>query len=417
MSVVFLIIECMSECEGVEPEAPDGPVDVVERLRAAAVMRCRAVFREYALAVELLRERVCERIAKGVAQDRWELGVAGELGLALQMSPNRAAAVLARAKELHKNMPHTLARLEAGELSPEAIPIIVCGLSHLDEPMRRTADRQLCADPATLNGMGLQQVRGEVKKIAYALDARATVERDAAAEKDRRVTIRPAPDLMGRLSMLLPVAKAVAVYAALKKSADALIGVAGEVRSHAQIMADLAFERLTGRSAAAGPAITVRLTVPASVLFGGQPGTGHLDGGGVVPAEIARRLVAKAAGTGAAWVKRLYVRPESGAVVAMDSVSRRFPTGLAEMIAARDEYCRTPYCDAPIAHIDHVRRHAVGGATVVDNGQGLCAACNYAKEADGWRSAVVPDLSGRHTVETRTPSGHTYRSTAPRRAA
>ncbi|WP_415678306.1 HNH endonuclease, partial [Tsukamurella hominis] len=96
---------------------------------------------------------------------------------------------------------------------------------------------------------------------------------------------------------------------------------------------------------------------------------------------------------------------------------RCFPDGLAEMIRARDRYCRTPYCDAPIAHTDHVVPHAAGGPTGFANGQGLCAACNYAKEAAGWTSRVVPDASGRHTVDTRTPSGHHHRSTAPDQAA
>ena len=390
---------------------------MIERLRAAEVARCRLVYEQYALAAELLRIRVCERIAKGLTQDRWELGIASELGLALRMSPNRAAGVLSRARELHRNMPHALSRLQAGEISPEAVEILVCELAHLDPTLRQQADGQLCASPATLSGLGLNRVRDAVKQAAYQLDPRATVERIAKAEKDRRVTVRPAPDAMGRLSLFMPVAKAVGAYAAVKRAADALVGIAGEVRTHAQIMADLAFERLTGRSAADGPAVTVRLTMPASVLLRGAPGTVHLDGGGIIPAETARTIVGKATGAGAAWVKRLFVAPETGAVVGMDSKSRAFPAGLADVIAARDRYCRTPYCDAPIAHIDHIRPHAAGGETNLDNGQGLCAACNYAKEADGWSATTVPDTSGRHAVETRTPGGRTYRSTAPDQAA
>ncbi|MDX6372235.1 MAG: hypothetical protein QOD98_1223, partial [Nocardioidaceae bacterium] len=48
--------------------------------------------------------------------------------------------------------------------------------------------------------------------------------------------------------------------------------------------------------------------------------------------------------------------------------------------------------------------------TTADNGQGLCELCNYAKEADGWSARTVP--GPRHTVETTTPTGHTYTSTA-----
>ncbi|VDR37658.1 Uncharacterised protein [Tsukamurella paurometabola] len=379
--------------------------------------RCRTVFEQYRLAVELLRQRVCERVAAGVPQGRWQQGVAAEVGLALRMSPHTAARLLARGVELEKNLPHTRTRLRDGDLSPEAIPVIVGGLAHLDASDRRRADELLCADPGTLAGCGLRRIADLVKKLAYELDARGTVDRDAAAEKDRTVTIRPLPEGMARVSLLLPVAQGVGVYAALRKHAATLIGVAGDLRTRGQIMADTAFARIIGREAAEGQPVLVNLTIPATVLLGDRPGTAHLDGGGTMPAEIARNLIGRATAAGIAWVKRLYIAPESGAIVGMDSRARCFPDGLAELIRARDRYCRTPYCDAPIAHTDHIIAHAAGGPTEFVNGQGLCAACNYAKEAAGWRSAVVEDPSGRHTVDTRTPSGHHHRSTAPDQAA
>ncbi|TWS22978.1 DUF222 domain-containing protein [Tsukamurella sputi] len=406
----------MEENVAVE-EDPPSDVRVAERLRSSHVRRCRLTLEQYELAADLLRERVCERVAAGLPQDRWQQGVAAEVGLALHLSPNTAARFVARAVELERHMPHTRARLYAGDISPEAIPTLVAGLSHLDPGQRRTADEQLCSDPAVLAGLGLKQVAGRVEQVAYRLDAQATVDRNAKAEKDRTVTLRPLPEGMARVSLLLPMAQAVGAYAALRAHADAVAGHDQEMRSRGQLMADTAFARLTGREAAAGQPVTVNLTISATVLLGDRPGTGHLDGGGTMPAEIARNMIGKATAAGVAWVKRLFIAPETGAVVAMDSRQRCFPDGLAEMIRARDRYCRTPYCDAPIAHTDHVVPHATGGPTEFDNGQGLCAACNYAKEAVGWHSTVTPDPSGRHTVETRTPTGHVHRSTAPPQAA
>ncbi|NMD57475.1 MULTISPECIES: HNH endonuclease [Tsukamurella] len=406
----------MDENIAVEEDPPPEGRSVAERLRSSHVRRCRLALEQYALAADLLRERVCERIAAGLAQDRWQQGVAAEVGLALHMSPHTAARFLARAVELERNMPHARARLYDGDLAPEVIPTLVAGLVHLDPSQRCAADGLLCADPAVLAGLGLKQIAARVEQVAYRLDKQVTVDRNAAAEKDRTVTIRPLPEGMARVSLLLPVAQGVGVYAALRKHADTLIGIGEDIRTRGQIMADTAFARITGRDATSGQPVTVNLTIPATVLLGGQPGTGHLDGGGTMSAEIARNLVGRATAAGVAWVTRLYVA-ESGAVVAMDSRQRCFPDGLAEMIRARDRYCRTPYCDAPIAHTDHVVPHAKGGATTLDNGQGLCAACNYAKEAAGWRSTVIPDPSGRHTVETRTPTGHLHRSTAPPQAA
>jgi hypothetical protein len=129
-----------------------------------------------------------------------------------------------------------------------------------------------------------------------------------------------------------------------------------------------------------------------------------------LPAEDVRDLVARAQEAGLASLRRLYADPD-GQLVAMDSRSRAFPSGLVRFLAIRDRSCRTPYCDAPVRHRDHVRSWSDGGRTTESNGQGLCEACNQTKEAAGW-SAEVTDTDP-HTVETTTPTGHRHRSRAP----
>jgi hypothetical protein len=81
-------------------------------------------------------------------------------------------------------------------------------------------------------------------------------------------------------------------------------------------------------------------------------------------------------------------------------------------ILLRDQSCRTPWCDAPIQHLDHVTASRANGTTTATNGQGLCEACNYAKAAPGWLAHTVRAGPG-HTVRTTTPTGHSYDSTAP----
>ncbi|MHC6595174.1 HNH endonuclease, partial [Arthrobacter sp. C152] len=103
--------------------------------------------------------------------------------------------------------------------------------------------------------------------------------------------------------------------------------------------------------------------------------------------------------------------PGTGELVAMDSKARLFPPGLKRFLQVRDDTCRTPYCDAPIRHHDHIMSWQNGGPTTAVNGQGLCEACNHTKETPGWTTKPLP--GPRHTVETTTPTGHTYRSTAP----
>jgi hypothetical protein len=122
------------------------------------------------------------------------------------------------------------------------------------------------------------------------------------------------------------------------------------------------------------------------------------------------------------WLRRLYTAPGTGELTAMDSRARFFPPGLRRFIQVRDHTCRTPYCDAPIRHHDHVVPWHRGGTTSHSNGAGLCEACNHTKEAPGWRAEPFPGPSdarpgeavrARHTIEIRTPTGHSYRSTAP----
>lgn len=103
-----------------------------------------------------------------------------------------------------------------------------------------------------------------------------------------------------------------------------------------------------------------------------------------------------------AWIRRLDTAPQTGELVAMDSRKRLFPRRVRRLMVLRDQICRTPRCDAPIRHADHVRAVARGGSTSVANGQGLCEACNYAKESPGWRADVVATLP--HLIEITTPT-------------
>ncbi|QTG82437.1 hypothetical protein [Arthrobacter crystallopoietes] len=74
------------------------------------------------------------------------------------------------------------------------------------------------------------------------------------------------------------------------------------------------------------------------------------------------------------WVRRLYTAPGTGQLLGMDSRARLMPAGMQRVIQARDQLCRTPWCDAPIRHHDHVVPWRDAGDTSEVNGQGLWAA-------------------------------------------
>ena len=180
-------------------------------------------------------------------------------------------------------------------------------------------------------------------------------------------------------------------------------------------MADVLVERVTGRSAAVATPIAVNLVLSDETLLGGSSAPADISGYGPIPAAVARELVSRAVNDerSRATVRRLYGRPATGALVAMESRARLFPRGLAAFIRFRDQRCRTPYCDAPIRHLDHARPWVSGGPTHAGNGLGLCERCNYVKQVAGWSARAGVDETSSHTAQFTTPTGATYRSGAP----
>lgn len=203
------------------------------------------------------------------------------------------------------------------------------------------------------------------------------------------------------------------MYATLRREAD----TCGDGRTRGQVMADTLVERVTGRSATVPTPVAVNLALTDETLLGGDDAPADVAGYGPIPASVARSMVAEAAADrrSRATLRRLYTHPQSGALVAMESRARLFPQGLAAFIGLRDQHCRTPYCDAPIRHRDHAQPWADGGPTTAGNGLGLCEQCNYVKENAGWRVSTSVDENHTHTALFTTPTGTTYRSTAPPR--
>jgi hypothetical protein len=356
------------------------------------------------------RRRAAESAA-GVPRAKQCRGLASEVALARRDSPFRGDQHLGFAKALVYEMPHTLAALEAGLLSEWRATLIVRESACLDVEDRRALDAELCTDTSKLDGMGDARLAAEAKGIAYRLDPQAVVDRAAKAEGDRTVTIRPAPDTMTYVTALLPVAKGVGVYAALKRAADTTF----DGRSRGQVLADVLVERVTGRPAEVPEPVALSMIMSDQTLFGEDDNPAVIEGHGPIPAAVARKLVAGAATDqrSRATLRRLYVHAKTGSLVAMESRSRCFPKGLATFIGLRDQTCRTPYCDAPIRHRDHAKSHNRGGLTCAENGLGECERCNYVKESPGWQVTAGSE-NGTHTAEFVTPTGARYRSTAPR---
>lgn len=401
-------IESMFESE-TDPRA--GEAALIARIAELETVKSAAAAEQARASVQLEALRRANEAAAGVPAAQRGRGLASEIALARRDAPARGGRHLGFAKAVVHEMPHTLAALECGRLSEWRATLIVRESACLDVEDRRTLDTELCADGSKLDGMGDARIVAAARAIAYRLDPQAVVERAARAESERTVTIRPAPDTMSYVTALLPVAKGVRVYAALKRAADTTF----DGRTRGQVMADTLVERVTGRPAEVAQPIAVNLVMSDGTLLGHDDEAAVVDGYGPIPAAVARHLVGDAVGDerSRATLRRLYRHPRSGSLVAMESRSRCFPKGLAAFIGLRDQRCRTPYCDAPIRHHDHARPHHRGGATSGANGLGSCERCNYVKEAPGWRVTAAVDETGTHTAEFTTPTGARYRSGAP----
>ncbi|MCC9177495.1 HNH endonuclease [Arthrobacter sp. zg-Y750] len=421
-------------------EADAGLVDqlrVLEELKAAA----SAAQARVAVALDGSIRRAHARA--GMPREQQGRGVGAQIALARRESPARGGRILGFANALIEEMPCTLQALSEGRISEWRATLLVRETACLSVEDRRLVDKDIAGDPAELEGLGDRRLIARIRKLTYRIDQQAIVRRAAKAAADRYVSCRPAPDTMTYVTGLLPVAQGVAVYAALSREADSL-RAHGDTRGRGQIMADTMVERITGLSRADRVPLEVQLVMTDRTLLSGSAEPAHLDGYGIVPAMWARDAVgtAAAAATGQArqggelsargrsdggeqspglWLRRLYTAPATGDLIGMDSKARYAPESLARFIEARDQFCRTPWCGAPIRHRDHIQPHRAGGSTDAGNLQGLCESCNQAKEAPGWKSVVIKHGAGlpatasppRHTVEITTPTRRRYRSTAP----
>jgi hypothetical protein len=403
-SLVDAWVECLRASDG-----PSGDSERVEMLASLERLVCAAAGLQTEVTARFDASVRRSEAAQGVPDERQGRGVAAEVALARRESPHRGRQHVGLARVLVDEMPSTCRALRAGHITEWKATILARETACLSVADRREVDRRLAGDAGRLERRGDRELEGAARKLAGELDAAACVLRRRVAESQRRVTLRPVPDTMTRLSAELPVVSGVAIFKSLSDAADAA-RAQGDPRARHQVMADTLVERVLGTAEGVVP-VEIELVVSDDVLFGRADTAAYLHGYGPVPAEVARETAMHADERSMATLRRLYRRPSSGQLVAMDARGRRFQGGLARFIRLRDRVCRVPWCDAPIRHTDHPLPVADDGETSGDNGEGLCEACNYAKEAPGWTFRVV--ATEPHTVEIHTPAGRLYRSTAP----
>ncbi|MGW6379520.1 HNH endonuclease [Rhodococcus sp. NPDC055112] len=394
-----------------DTDGPDEQSERIDLLRALERLTCAAAGLQAQVTSEFATQQRRTSTDAGVARERRDRGIASQIAFARRESPHRGGIHLGLATALTSELPHTLGALRGGRITEWRATQIARETACLSIQDRAEIDRRLAADPERLENMSDKEAVATARQMAYEADKQIWVRRRAQAHADRRVSIRPAPDTMAYVTALLPMAEGVACHATLVAAAASATAM-GDQRTRGQIMADTLVARIaTASTDTAAPAMPVRvhLTVSDRTLFGGGDEAAHVRGYGPIPADVARDLVDAAATASVAELRRVYTRPDTGAVIALDRSTRLFPASLAELIRVRDPGCRTPWCDAPVRHIDHIRPAADGGPTTFENGQGLREACNYAKQAPGWNAETL-DFPGR---QASRPHHHPHRTHPP----
>jgi 5-methylcytosine-specific restriction endonuclease McrA len=247
-----------------------------------------------------------------------------------------------------------------------------------------------------MEGAGVKAWRGAVAAAVGELDPEGAAHRHRLARKTRHVTLTPGEHGMATLSAHLPALDAKRVHKRLSLEAERR-RAEGSREGHGAIMADALVGTLLGRDSGLElETLDIGVIITDRALLAPEHGDpAYIEGYGPVPAEALReelrQLLAPPEDPAhdrfgpdgpqiRAVMRKLYMHPTAGEIVAVESRAREFPPALKRFLMLRDGRCRAPYCDAPIRQVDHITPHSRGGATSLDNGQGTCAHDNVTKE-------------------------------------
>lgn len=374
---------------------------------AVAAVEARALVRlESAVADDSLRRGETPVQARRVAR--------AEAAAALKRSASAAGQSMATCRRLVRSMPGVLTALAHGRAMPAAGHQVGRAMSPATPEQREQVDQILTAHLAHLEDCGPGEWGDEAARILHALDPEGAGARHREARRERSVTVRRGRHGMATLTAHLTGLDAARIRRTLSVSAERA-RAEGDRRGHQQIMADLLADTVLGRGEGGElPTLDIGVIITdRSLLAPAHADAATVDGLGVVPFAHIREEMLRALEDPDPDVvlalRTLYRDAEDGQLVAAESRSRAFPTGLSRLLRYGHQTCRAPHCDGSIRQIDHIVPWSQGGPTSLDNGNGLCAADNQ-KEQAGVIARVLTDEDGvRRTVEWTTRYGQTAR--------
>ncbi|GAA4522808.1 hypothetical protein GCM10023160_11870 [Brachybacterium paraconglomeratum] len=355
---------------------------------------------------------------------------ARDFSLVTRRSPSTTKKTLTSAQRLVGAMPRMLQALAGGKITATVAYATASATGPLDDRQRRQVDAILFERLPRMDGAGVKRWQKAVAEAITELDPQGTASRHQAARKVRHVNFTPGEHGMATVSAFLPALDAKLVHKRLSLEAERR-RADGARHGHGALMADALVDTLLGRDGGMEP-VTLELGImmtERALLSPDHGDVAHIEGYGPVPVEALREELRNALAEPddpaedrygpdgpqlRVVLRRLFLHPTAGELVAVESQAREFPAALKRFLNWRDGTCRAPYCDAPLRHHDHIVPASKGGPTSLDNGQGACAYCNLAREDDTARVERIedPELPG-HLVAWTGHGGTTVVSSAP----
>ena len=419
----------------------EGSADL-DSLTAGQAIAVMTGLRRLTAAISAVEARTVTRLEQAIREDSRARGESGrtaahvarsEASMALEQSPSAAARTLASCRRMVTTMPGMLHALAIGRVRPTSAHRVSRALSRATAAQRGQVDAVLTHRLGDLEDCGGEEWGDQASRVLHAPDPEGAGARHERAKRSRAVTVRNADDGMAVVTATVTALDAARIRRSLSLGAEKA-RAGGDRRGHQAIMADLFTDALLGRRAAAASGdgtgdsaapvagrgtgtldIGVIIT-DRSLLAPGHSDAATVEGLGTVPYEHIRQEMQKTLHSAeeddpdlAITIRHLYLEQDTGQLVAAESRSRAFPPAMARLLRWSHQTCRGPFCDAPTRQLDHIRPHAAGGPTALDNGNGLCAGCNQ-KESAGRTAQVITDEHGtRRTVEWRSRYGQTAR--------
>lgn len=379
--------------------AVDSIVEVERLIASATAWRARLIDSSSELAL------AAERIAgDGSGPQPWSVeerarrSLSAELATALRMSERTVGQLVHESQAIARELPQTLAALQAGDISYRHAQRIIDHALSLPAESRDQFERDVLPVARTQSVAKLDRRARSIREQSHPC---SLSERHSTAFADRSVTVQPARDGMAWLTAYLSLADAEACIDRLTSPARGCADGRTVTQRGADALVDLATRGVTGSGFGVGVRASVSITVPMLTLMGESSEPGHLAGRGPIDADTARAL----AGTATSWT-RILTHPETGAVLSVGRDSYAVPADLKRWLSLRDETCRFPGCGviASRCDIDHSEAWADLGETAHDNLAHLCRGHHRLKHETAWRLKHLE----RGVLRWTSPVGRIY---------